>query len=150
MSFSKLISLVFGVIFIVILYVIIFYALKIMYKDVKGGGKRKQPRAKKNYGLEVLSIGENQGLEEGTILLLRNEITIGRKEGNTIKLSDKYASGNHAKISIKNNEIIIEDLGSTNGIFINDEKVDKYAKLRANDQIRIGSAIFKVIRSEKN
>ena len=121
-----------------------------MYKDVKGGDKRKQSPVKRNYGIEVLSIGENQGLEEGTILLLRNEITIGRKEGNTIKLSDKYVSGNHAKIDIKNNEIIIEDLASTNGVFVNDEKIDKYVKLRANDQIRIGSAIFKIIRSEKN
>lgn len=150
MGFSKLISLIFGVIFIIILYFIIFYALKIMYKDVKGGDKRKQSPVKRNYGIEVLSIGENQGLEEGTILLLRNEITIGRKEGNTIKLSDKYVSGNHAKIDIKNNEIIIEDLASTNGVFVNDEKIDKYVKLRANDQIRIGSAIFKIIRSEKN
>ncbi|MDZ7548352.1 FHA domain-containing protein, partial [Clostridium perfringens] len=133
-----------------ILYFIIYYALKIMYKDVKGGGRRKQPSAKKNYGIEVLSVGENSSLEEGSILLLRGIITIGRKEGNTIKLTDQYASGNHAKIVVKNNEIIIEDLDSTNGVFINDEKVEGYAKIMANDKIRIGSAIFKVIRADKN
>ena len=150
MGFSKLATIVFGVAFIIILYFIIYYALKIMYKDVKGGGRRRQSSTKKNYGIEVLSVGENSNLEEGSILLLNGVITIGRKEGNIIKLTDQYASGNHAKIVVKNNEILIEDLNSTNGVFINDEKVNGYAKIRANDKIRIGSAIFKVIRAEKN
>lgn len=150
MGFSKLMTIIFGVAFIIILYFIIYYALKIMYKDVKGGGRRRQSSTKKNYGIEVLSVGENSNLEEGSILLLNGVITIGRKEGNTIKLTDQYASGNHAKIVVKNNEILIEDLNSTNGVFINDEKVNGYAKIRANDKIRIGSAIFKVIRAEKN
>ena len=150
MGFSKLMTLVFGVAFMIILYFIIYYALKIMYKDVEGSGRRKQSSAKKNYGIEVLSTGENSNLEEGSILLLRGTITIGRKEGNTIKLDDQYASGNHAKIIVKNNEIVIEDLNSTNGVFINDERVNGYSKIRANDLIRIGSAIFKVIRADKN
>ncbi|MBE6052707.1 MAG: FHA domain-containing protein [Clostridium sartagoforme] len=149
MGFSKLITFVFSVAFIIVLYFIIYYALKIMYKDVKGAGRRK-PSAKKNYGIEVLSVGENSNLEEGSILLLNGIITIGRKEGNTIKLTDQYASGNHAKIVVKNNEILIEDLNSTNGVFINDDKVNGSAKLRANDKIRIGSATFKVIRADKN
>ena len=150
MGFSKLMTIIFGVAFIIILYFIIYYALKIMYKDVKGGGRRRQSSTKKNYGIEVLSVGENSNLEEGSILLLNGVITIGRKEGNIIKLTDKYDSGNQAKIVLKNNEILIEDLNSTNGVFINDEKVNGYAKIRANDKIRIGSAIFKVIRAEKN
>ena len=149
MGFSKLITFVFSVAFIIVLYFIIYYALKIMYKDVKGAGRRK-PSAKKNYGIEVLSVGENSNLEEGSILLLNGIITIGRKEGNTIKLTDQYASGNHAKIAVKNNEILIDDLNSTNGVFINDDKVNGSAKLRANDKIRIGSATFKVIRADKN
>lgn len=150
MGFSKLATIVFGVAFIIVLYFIIYYALKIMYKDVKGGGRRRQSSAKKNYGIEVLSVGENSNLEEGSILLLNGVITIGRKEGNTIRLTEPYVSGNHAKIVVKNNEILIEDLNSTNGVFINDEKVNGYSKIRANDKIRIGSAIFKVIRAEKN
>ena len=150
MGFSKLVTIVFGVAFIIVLYFIIYYALKIMYKDVKGGGRRRQSSAKKNYGIEVLSVGENSNLEEGSILLLNGVITIGRKDGNTIRLTEPYASGNHARILVKNNEILIEDLNSTNGVFINDEKINGYAKIRANDKIRIGSTIFKVIRAEKN
>ena len=144
MGFSRLGTIIFGVAFIIVLYFIIYY------KDVKSGGKRGQSSVKKNYGIEVLNAGENFNLEEGSILLLNGLMTIGRKEGNTIKLTDQYASGNHAKIVAKNNEIIIEDLNSTNGVYINEEKVNVHSKLRANDKIRIGSATFKVIRSEKS
>lgn len=149
MSSSKLINIIFGIAFMVLLYVIIFYALKIMYKDVKTGGKRKQSSARKNYGIEVLKSGDNSNLEEGTMLLLRAPITIGRKEGNIVQLTDQYASGNHARLVVKNNEVYIEDLNSTNGVFVNEEKINQGAKLRANDKIRIGSAIFKVIKSDK-
>ena len=66
MSFSKMIAGVFGLIFIVILYVIIYYALKIMYKDVKNGGKRRRPaRANGNYGLEIINSGNGRDLKEG-------------------------------------------------------------------------------------
>lgn len=40
MSFSRIIAGFFGIVFIIILYVIIYYALKIMYRDVKNGGKK--------------------------------------------------------------------------------------------------------------
>ena len=149
MSSSKLINIIFGIAFMVLLYVIIFYALKIMYKDVKTGGKKRQGAAKKNYGIEVLKVGENSNLEEGTMLLLRGPISIGRKEENIVQLTDQYASGNHARLYIKNNEVYIEDLNSTNGVFVNEEKIEDKCKLRPNDKIKIGSAIFKVIKSDK-
>ena len=65
MSFSKMIAGVFGIVFIIILYVIIYFALKIMYKDVKNGGKRRRPAAavKGNYGLEILNSGEGKDLK---------------------------------------------------------------------------------------
>lgn len=150
MGFSELMTFVFGVIFIIILYFIIYYALKIMYKDVKGGGRRRRPSsAIRNFGIEVLSAGDNSDLEEGSVLLLNDSLTIGRKEGNTIRLTDQYVSGSHAKIIVKNNEIEVEDLNSTNGVFVNEGKVKGRCKIKANDKIRIGSATFRVIRADK-
>ena len=45
MNFTKIMSGVFAIVFIIILYSIIYYALKIMYRDVKGGGKKRAPVA---------------------------------------------------------------------------------------------------------
>jgi pSer/pThr/pTyr-binding forkhead associated (FHA) protein len=145
MDFSKLSAMFFGVIFIIILYFIIFYALKIMYKDVKGGGRRKPQIRKKNHGLEVLEAPDNSDLKVGTVIPVRSTITLGRNEGNSIVLVDLHASGNHARLLIKNEVLYIEDLNSTNGTFINGEKIKGKIKLFSKDIIKIGMTKFKVL-----
>ena len=142
--FSKLMTWVFGIIFIVILYSIIYYALKIMYKDVKGGNKKKAP-GKKAHGLEVLKTISNGTLGIGSVIPVTSTISIGRREDNSIVLNDQFVSSYHAKIYVKNNDFYLEDLASTNGTFINDSKVEGRVRLKVNDQIRMGSTVFKVI-----
>lgn len=142
--FSKLMTWVFGIIFIVILYSIIYYALKIMYKDVKGGRKKKTP-GKKAHGLEVLKTISNGTLGIGSVIPVTSTISIGRREDNSIVLNDQFVSSYHAKIYVKNNDFYLEDLASTNGTFINDSKVEGRVRLKVNDQIRMGSTVFKVI-----
>ena len=131
--FSKLMTWVFGIIFIVILYSIIYYALKIMYKDVKA------------HGLEVLKTISNGTLGIGSVIPVTSTISIGRREDNSIVLNDQFVSSYHAKIYVKNNDFYLEDLASTNGTFINDSKVEGRVRLKVNDQIRMGSTVFKVI-----
>ncbi|MDR3593337.1 FHA domain-containing protein [Clostridium sp.] len=146
MSFSRIIAGVFGLIFIVILYVIIYYALKIMYKDVKNGGKKRRPPATKgNYGLEIINSGNAKDLKEGSIIPIRSDLTIGRKDDNSIVLSDQHVSGNHAKIIIRNNALFIEDLNSTNGTYLNKNKINGKVKLSNKDEIKIGTSIFKIL-----
>ncbi len=146
MDFSKLLTGIFGLFFIVILYVIIYYALKIMYKDVKNGGKRKRPVNRgKSYGLEVLNNGGNSDLKEGSIIPIRLELTIGRKEGNSIKLTDQHVSGNHACIIVRNDKLFLEDLNSTNGTFLNGRRLNNKAQLSNKDEIKIGNSVFKIV-----
>jgi hypothetical protein len=146
MSFSKMIAGIFGVVFIVILYVIIYYALKIMYKDVKNGGKkRRAPVAKGNYGLEIINPGNGKGLKGGSIIPIRSDLTIGRKDDNSIVLSDQHVSGNHAKIIVRNDSLFIEDLNSTNGTYLNRNKISSKMKLSNKDEIKIGTAVFKIL-----
>ena len=57
MSISKIMAFVFGIAFIVFLYGIIYYSLKIMYKDVKTGGKKKSNPAARKYAVEVVNPG---------------------------------------------------------------------------------------------
>jgi len=146
MSFSKMIAGVFGVVFIVILYVIIYYALKIMYKDVKNGGKKRRPPvAKGNYGLEIINSGNVEDLKNGSIIPIRSDLTMGRKDNNSIVLSDQHVSGNHAKIVVRNDSLFIEDLNSTNGTYLNGNKINGKMKLSNKDEIKIGSAVFKIL-----
>lgn len=142
MGFSWL-SSIFKYFIIGIIYVIIVVALVIMYKDIKNGGKKKVKR--QGLGLEILTVGGNLGLKKGSIIPVHGELTIGRKDDNLLKLSDDYASSHHARIRLKNNEYIFEDLGSTNGSFLNNKKVEARMLLKAGDTIKIGSSEFKVI-----
>lgn len=146
MSFSKLSAVVFGIIFIILLYGIIGYALRIMNKDVKRSGNRRRPSAnKKSYGVEVLEITGQSNVKKGSVIPIRSSVTIGRKDDNSVIISDQHISGNHARLIIKNNVLFIEDLNSTNGTFVNDKKIDGKVKLFGKDVIRIGSSIFKVL-----
>lgn len=71
------------------------------------------------------------------------EITIGRSEGNLIKLTDNYVSKFHAKIFKQNDTYFIEDLNSSNGTFVNGQKVFK-SPISNSDIIKIGSSEFQV------
>ena len=146
MDFTKAIAGIFGLFFIVILYVIIYYALKIMYKDVKNGGrKRRTSKSSRHYGLEVIDAGDNVDLKGGSIIPIRSDLTIGRKEGNSIVLLDQHVSGNHAEIIVRNNKLYLGDLHSTNGTFLNGKKISGKVQLSNKDEIKIGKAIFKIV-----
>ena len=147
MSFGKLVTFTFGIVFIILLYVIIYYALKIMYKDVKTGGKARNNSSGIRYGIEVIQTGVNSTLEQGSVVPIRGIITLGRKPENTIVLTEPFVSGNHAKIYAKNNNLYVEDLNSTNGVYVNNERIQEKYKLVADDEVKIGSAIVKVLKS---
>ena len=147
MSFGKLVTFTFGIVFIILLYVIIYYALNILYKDVKTGGKARNNSSGIRYGIEVIQTGVNSTLEQGSVVPIRGIITLGRKPENTIVLTEPFVSGNHAKIYAKNNNLYVEDLNSTNGVYVNNERIQEKYKLVADDEVKIGSAIFKVLKS---
>jgi pSer/pThr/pTyr-binding forkhead associated (FHA) protein len=70
--------------------------------------------------------------------LLRKEVTIGRTEGNTIRLTERNVSRRHARLLKRNGSYVIEDLGSYNGVVLNGDRIDAKIKLSAGDQLGIG------------
>lgn len=84
-----------------------------------------------------LVIQDDEG-KTTVVPLVRDEITIGRKEGNTIRLTERNVSRRHARIVKSNDEVQIEDLGSYNGIRVNNSRIAARAALRVSDQVQIG------------
>jgi hypothetical protein len=72
------------------------------------------------------------------------ELIIGRSSDLDMVLVEDMVSRKHAKISTQNDQIIIQDLGSTNGTFVNGEKI-KRVRLREGDRILIGTSIIKLV-----
>ena len=84
-----------------------------------------------------LVISDDEG-HATVVPLLRDEITIGRQEGNTIRLTERNVSRSHARLLSRNGCYIVEDLGSYNGVTVNGERIDARAELAAGDQLGIG------------
>ena len=100
------------------------------------------PSGSKAYALKFIS-GKYQGGEFP--LKQDKQIVIGRSSELDMVLVEDMVSRKHAKIMIANGAITIEDLGSTNGTFVNGEKV-KQARLKEGDRILIGTSILKLIQ----
>jgi pSer/pThr/pTyr-binding forkhead associated (FHA) protein len=84
-----------------------------------------------------LVISDDEG-HTTVVPLLRDEITIGRTQGNTIRLTERNVSRSHARLLKRNGSYIIEDLGSYNGVTLNGARIDAKAELAAGDQLSIG------------
>ena len=72
------------------------------------------------------------------------QIVVGRSSDLDMVLVEDMVSRKHARIACENQAVIIEDLGSTNGTFVNGEKI-KRAQLKEGDRVLIGTSILKVI-----
>jgi hypothetical protein len=68
--------------------------------------------------------------------------TIGRGEDNLITLPDRRASRNHARFERRGDGLWVADLGSTNGTFVNGERIEGERRLYEGDEVEIGSARF--------
>ena len=143
MDLSSL-SMIFKLVIIAIIYIIIFIALRIMYNDMKGGGRARTSQAR-TYGLEILNPGSSENLRKGAVIPVKGILTIGRKSDNMLVLEDPYASSYHAKLFFKGDECVLEDLESTNGTMLNGDKLSGKAFLASGDEISIGSVSFRFI-----
>jgi pSer/pThr/pTyr-binding forkhead associated (FHA) protein len=78
---------------------------------------------------------------------LDDELTIGRSPGCGVAMpEDIYASTVHARLFRRNDQLWVEDLGSTNGTFVNSEQIKKAVRLGKGDLLQIGSTVFEVAR----
>jgi hypothetical protein len=93
------------------------------------------------YALRFIS-GKYQGGEFP--LRMEREIVIGRSSDLDMVLVEDMVSRKHAKISTAGQQIVIQDLGSTNGTFVNGEKIKK-VRLKEGDRILIGTSIIKLV-----
>jgi pSer/pThr/pTyr-binding forkhead associated (FHA) protein len=90
-----------------------------------------------------LVIQDDEG-KTTVVPLIRDEITIGRKEGNTIRLTERNVSRKHAKISRNNGAVAIEDLGSYNGVKVNGTRILQKVTLNVSDRVQIGDYLIEL------
>lgn len=91
--------------------------------------------------MHKLVISDDEG-KQTVVPLVRDEITIGRKEGNTIRLTERNVSRRHARLVKANGKFVVEDLHSYNGVKVNGQRIGAETTLEAGDQITIGDYVL--------
>jgi hypothetical protein len=148
--------------FLAVLYLFLLWVSRSVLKDLRrgafGGGPRvHEPAAADATGmhaassLDILPGDANvaprlvaeavPGLQRGMSYDVSAGATLGRGDVE-IQLEDPFASSRHAQLIRQGTILVIEDLGSTNGTYLNDELLRGPRPLHAGDRVRIGDSTF--------
>lgn len=101
-----------------------------------------KPKQKKGEPRQLVVTG---GPLQGTVInLTEMPITIGRANDATLVLSDDYASSRHARLFPQDGQWILEDLGSTNGTYLERSKVTRPTPVPLGVPIRIGKTVIEL------
>jgi pSer/pThr/pTyr-binding forkhead associated (FHA) protein len=84
--------------------------------------------------------------QRGRTYDVADELTIGRAAGCQIPLDDSYASQLHARVFRRNGDLLVEDLGSTNGTFLNRKKVESAVPIRKGDRLQVGKTVLELTK----
>lgn len=141
---SAILVLILRILLVVCLYAFLIIAIYKMW----GKTFPLTNEAKKNESppvfLKNLEDGEEFGFKD-------TEVLIGREEGNQVLLDDESVSAIHAKLKFFQGKWQIEDLSSTNGTFINDQRIFTPTALVSGDTILVGSTSIEIsFDSKKN
>jgi pSer/pThr/pTyr-binding forkhead associated (FHA) protein len=110
-------------------------------------GPTKQPRPSKHGRAAPKTLLVTGGSLAGTTITLgEQQITIGRAADATLVLTDDYASTRHARLFPQNGEWIVEDLGSTNGTYLDRQKVSQPTPVPVGVPVRIGKTVLELRR----
>jgi pSer/pThr/pTyr-binding forkhead associated (FHA) protein len=157
------VALKFG--FIAILYLFLLWVARSARKDLRGGGtpvaaprgsegSQIPPDATGLYSASALGsaraaqlaprlvVERAPGHDPGMIYDLDGNLVLGRGDRAEIRLEDPFASSRHARIFEQGNIVVIEDLGSTNGTYLNEELLQTPRPLHPGDRVRIGDSEF--------
>jgi hypothetical protein len=95
-----------------------------------------------NGGMPLLRVATAAGLQSGSAYDLSEGALLGRGDQADIVLEDSFASSRHARLVPHGEVMVLEDLGSTNGTYLNGEPLRGPQPLHVGDRIRIGDSEF--------
>lgn len=147
--------------FLAVLYLFLLWVSRSALKDLRDGAFGGAPRAVEHSadatGMHPASgfdglpgdrdvaarlvVESVPGLQRGMTYDVTDGATLGRGDVE-IQLEDPFASSRHAQLSRQGAILVIEDLGSTNGTYLNDELLRGPRPLHAGDRVRIGDSTF--------
>ena len=106
-----------------------------------GSRGRRGDQPARPYKLKMIDPATSQ------VFPLSEEVTIGRAPGCSVPLADDtFVSQLHARIYIRDGKPFVEDLGSTNGTFLNRDRLSKTMPLHRGDKLQIGQTVLEIVQ----
>jgi len=124
----------------ILLYVFFWRLLQTLWQDLKQQGTLLS--SQKKPGIHVDAIMENG--KDFKYHFWQSEIVIGRGSHCDISLADEALSASHVRISYHHGQWWLEDLGSTNGTFLNKDQIAVPTVIITGDQFKCGNTLFSV------
>lgn len=143
-------------VFLALLYFFVYRAVKSVTADYRSrrrtarepaGGRPDAPGppapkpSRKAKLPRKLVVTDGDGARAGSFILDGN-LQIGRAEDCQIRVGDTYVSQVHARVFRRDGAWYVEDMGSTNGTYLNQQRVTSPAELRAGDRVQIGKTVL--------
>lgn len=140
-------------VFLAVLYIFVARAVRAVYLELRparGGGTQprvaapapaRQSRKTKKAPRKVAIV---EGDKKGKSFELGDELIIGRGERSGLVLDDTYVSQVHARIFARDDTYQLEDMGSTNGTYLNRRRITSPAELQRGDQVKIGKTVLEL------
>ena len=148
--------------FLAVLWLFVIAAIGVVRTDLLGTGTAKARRARNQppapqpprpprparpgRGTPRFLVVTEGGLSGVSIDLADQQITMGRANDATLVLNDDYASSYHARIFPQDGQWLVEDLGSTNGTYLDRQKVARPTPVPVGVPIRIGKTVLELRR----
>nr|WP_211177774.1 FHA domain-containing protein [Pseudonocardia acidicola] len=137
--------------FLALLWLFVLVALRVVRSDLYAAsglrailpGGRAKARSGRSRAARQLLVTQGP-LAGSRITLDSRPILIGRADDSTLKLDDDYASTRHARISQQGEEWYVEDLGSTNGTYLDRAKVTGPTRVPLGVPVRIGKTVIEL------
>ncbi len=121
------------------LYAFIGWAFWLIWKDL-----RQQARRMDEPDLPALSLLRKDGAQPEAFRFTRAEVLLGRERGCDCRLSDKTISARHARLAYHHGQWWVEDLGSKNGTYLNQERISQAVVVTEGDELRCGQVVLQV------
>ncbi len=129
-------------IFVIIIYLFIYAIIRMIFLDIRAMNRKKSGGLADAY-LKLINLRRDLDFNIDESYELEDDEIIGRGNKCTLRLADKYLSTRHCRIYKSDDSFFIEDLGSTNGTFLNgDELTNEAVELIDGDKISIGRLNF--------
>lgn len=127
-----------------LLYFFLWQVLRVVSRDLAGGVQPAQAQASPYGQLVVTSAGQT-GIPVGKVFPLNQVSVIGRSTEAEISLNDTFLSSEHARLELRDGVWSLEDLGSTNGTFLNGFEVRAPTEVHDGDLVRVGRVELKLV-----